>query len=53
MLSNIKRNIINWYPFKPNSTVLEIGLEIGKVTEELCIKNEKVPLMDSYFMFIG
>lgn len=42
MLSDIKRNIINWYPFKKNSTVLEIGVEIGEVTKELCLKNEKV-----------
>ena len=42
MLSDIKRNIVNWYPFKQNATVLEIGVEIGEVTNELCLKNEKV-----------
>lgn len=42
MLSDIKRNIINWYPFKQNATVLEIGVEIGEITEELCAKNKRV-----------
>lgn len=43
MLSHIKRNIISWYPFKENSSVLEILVE----TEDLgLIENSKKLFID-------
>jgi len=35
-LSPIRQNIINWYPFKENSTLLEIGGGCGAITGALC-----------------
>ena len=37
-----RENLINWYPFKKNSTVLEIGAGMGALTGCLCEKCEKV-----------
>lgn len=37
-LSGIRKNIISWYPFKENSTILEIGAGLGEITGELCKK---------------
>ena len=39
-LSPIRQNIINWYPFKKESTLLEIGGGCGAITEVFC-KNLK------------
>lgn len=41
-LSNIRENIINWYPFENNSTILEIGTNYGEITEILCENAKKV-----------
>ena len=43
-LSPIRQNILNWYPFKKESTVLEIGGGCGAITGVLCenAKNVKV-----------
>ena len=30
--TQIRKNIINWYDFKPNSNILEIGCDLGQVT---------------------
>lgn len=35
-LSPIRQNIINWYPFKNNSKLLEIGGGCGAITGALC-----------------
>ena len=35
-LSHIRRNILNWYPFDKESTVLEIGCGLGAITGLLC-----------------
>lgn len=35
-LSPIRQNIINWYPFKTNSSCLEIGGGCGAITGALC-----------------
>ena len=41
-ISPIRKNIINWYPFKENAEVLEIGAGMGAVTGALCEKVRKV-----------
>jgi 2-polyprenyl-3-methyl-5-hydroxy-6-metoxy-1,4-benzoquinol methylase len=41
-LSDIRNNIINWYPFKENADVLEIGAGFGSITGELCKKSKTV-----------
>lgn len=41
-LSDLRQNILNWYPFAPNSQVLEIGSGCGAITEALCRGSEKV-----------
>ena len=41
-LSIIRKNIINWYPFKENSNILEINTNFGEITSELCTKAIKV-----------
>ena len=41
-LTNIRKNIINWYPFKKNSSVLEIGGGMGAITSTLCDKADRV-----------
>lgn len=35
-LSNVRKNVVNWYPFKKNSTILEVGAGMGAITSELC-----------------
>lgn len=41
-LTNLRKNIINWYPMKKDSTVLEIGAGMGAITSTLCDKAKKV-----------
>lgn len=41
-LTNIRKNIINWYPFKKGASVLEIGGGMGAITSTLCEKAERV-----------
>lgn len=35
-LTPIRENILNWYPFKENSDILEIGAGMGAITSALC-----------------
>ena len=35
-LTNIRQNILNWYPFNSDSDVLEIGCGLGAITDMLC-----------------
>ncbi|MDO4963080.1 MAG: methyltransferase [bacterium] len=35
-LSDVRKNIVRWYPFKKNSSILEIGAGMGAITDELC-----------------
>ena len=35
-LSPVRKNIVNWYKFKPDSSVLEIGCGMGAITGVLC-----------------
>ncbi len=41
-LSDMRKNVIRWYPFEKNSTILEVGAGMGAITEELCRKCKKV-----------
>ena len=41
-LTNIRKNIIHWYPMKKNASVLEIGAGMGAITSTLCEKAERV-----------
>lgn len=41
-LSDVRANILNWYPFHPESTVLEIGSGCGALTCMLCSKVKEV-----------
>lgn len=41
-LTNIRKNIINWYPMKKGASVLEIGAGMGAVTSTLCDKADRV-----------
>lgn len=38
----VRQNILNWYPFKKDSDVLEIGAGMGAITGVLCKKCKKV-----------
>ena len=35
IFSNMRANIIKWYPFEPNKKILEIGANYGEITQEL------------------
>ena len=35
-LTPIRKNILNWYPFEKDSSVLEIGAGMGAITSILC-----------------
>ena len=41
-LSKLRENIINWYPFKKDCTILEIGANYGEITEALCNNAKEV-----------
>jgi len=41
-LSKVRENILNWYPFKENASVLEIGAGCGALTGLLCERAEVV-----------
>ena len=41
-LSNARKNVISWYPFKKDCTILEVGAGIGAITDELCKHAKKV-----------
>ena len=41
-LSDIRENLLEWYPFKENATVLEIGSGCGAMSGLLCRKTSKV-----------
>ncbi len=41
-LSELRKNILNWYDFKKNSNALEIGCGMGAITSVLCDKCDKV-----------
>lgn len=44
--SAVRQNILNWYPFKKNATILEIGAGMGSITGMLCDKAELVTALE-------
>lgn len=44
--SNNRRNLISWYPFNQNSSILEICEKKSVVTEELCSKCKNVTTIE-------
>ena len=45
-LTHVRKNILNWYPFKKDSSVLEIGCGLGAITGTLCQKCGKVTAVE-------
>lgn len=45
-LTRIRQNLLNWYPFKEKSDVLEIGCGMGAITELLCKKCNSVTAVE-------
>lgn len=45
-LTSLRKNILNWYPFKENSEVLEIGAGMGAITGILCEKAKQVTAVE-------
>ncbi len=43
---DIRHNILNWYPFSPNSNVLEVGAGMGAITGILSNRCEKVVALE-------
>lgn len=41
-LSNLRHNILNWYPFKENCSILEVGSGCGALTGLFCKRAKKV-----------
>jgi len=46
-LSSMRENIVSWYPFEPDCTILEIGANFGEITGELCKKAKRVVSLES------
>ena len=44
--SSVRENILNWYPFKNNCTILEIGAGMGAITGLLCDKAKSVTAVE-------
>ena len=47
LLTPIRQNILNWYPFDKNARVLEIGAGTGTITGMLCDKVKKVTVVEA------
>lgn len=45
-LTQVRKNILNWYPFKADSDVLEIGCGLGAITGVLCDKCRTVTAVE-------
>ncbi len=45
-LSDLRKNILNWYSFKEDSSVLEIGCGMGAITPVLCDKCKDVTAVE-------
>lgn len=45
-LSPVRSNIINWYSFKENSSILELNGNYGEITGFLCQKAERVVTLE-------
>lgn len=45
-LTHTRKNILNWYPFKKEASVLEIGCGLGAITGLLCDRCKKVTAVE-------
>lgn len=45
-LNLLRKNILNWYPFKQDANVLEIGCGMGAITNLLCDKCKSVTAVE-------
>lgn len=45
-MNGIKKNILNWYPFKENATILQIGGSSKEITNYLCNICKKVTIIE-------
>lgn len=45
-MENIRQNILNWYPFKENSTILQISIDCDEITRYLCDISKKVTTIE-------
>lgn len=45
-LSQVRTNILNWYPFKPEAHVLEVGAGCGAITGAVAEQVQKVTAID-------
>lgn len=45
-LTHIRKNLLNWYPFKEGASVLEVGSGCGSLTTLLCDKCRKVTAVE-------
>ncbi|MBR2401335.1 MAG: class I SAM-dependent methyltransferase [Lachnospiraceae bacterium] len=45
-LTHLRKNILNWYPFEKNASILEIGCGLGAITGLLCDRCEKVTAVE-------
>lgn len=53
-LTHTRKNLLNWYPFSPEASVLEIGCGMGAVTGTLCDKAKEVTAVElSYRRAVG
>ena len=46
-LSNIRENLLEWYPFDPQASLLEIGAECGALTGLFCRKVKRVVAVEA------
>lgn len=44
--SSVRQNILNWYPFKENAAILEVGAGMGSITGMLCDKAASVTAIE-------
>lgn len=47
LLTPIRKNILNWYPFKKNANILEIGAGAGTITGMLCERAKSVTVVEA------
>lgn len=45
-LTHTRQNILNWYPFHPDSEILEIGCGLGAITNMLCSRCSHVTAVE-------
>ena len=46
IMNSIRKNIVNWYDFKENSDILEIGSNCEEITEYLCSISKSVTTIE-------